>query len=146
MITRSIIAILTLFMACSVNADNPQGVSINTILDTTNSWNGKTLPNNVRNTVTEIVVQPGITSGIHKHPLNGVGYVLEGELTMFVTENENGDFSDPSKVSKIIVHAGETWSGAVNTWTYAQNNGDKPAKFTVTYIGDADLPTSIPLK
>lgn len=121
-------------------------VSIIPILDTTKAWDNETLPHNTRVNIKEFTIQPGATIPVHKHLVNGGGYILDGELTMFVTHDKNGSFNDPALVTEITLQAGKTWAETVDTWHYGVNNGTKPVKFIVTFIGDADTPQTAPFE
>src|SRR3990167_7856799 len=55
-------------------------------------------------------ISPGAKTSIHVHPLNGAGYILSGELTMYSTEDTHGSFANPKQVKKIILKAGGAWT------------------------------------
>ena len=85
-------------------------VKIKQILKTSESWSGSPLPG-FNSGVTEFKVMhytipPGGKTTIHVHPLNGAGYMLSGELTMFSTEDPHGSFENPKQVRKIKLKAG----------------------------------------
>jgi quercetin dioxygenase-like cupin family protein len=120
-------------------------VEIKTILDTIQSWDQSDLPNDMRINIKEFTIQPGAKTVIHKHPVHGGGTILEGELTMFVTQDPHGSFDDSKKVKKVTLKSGETWAETIDTWHYGVNEGSIPVKFILTFIGDKDTPQTISL-
>ncbi len=142
----SIISVFGLLSLVSFTVHSqPDPVSIRTILDTTSGWDQNALPADSRVNIKEFIIQPGEKTVIHKHAVNGGGYILEGELTMYVTQEVNGSFNDQSKVQNITLKEGDTWAETINTWHYGINYSQKPVKFIVTFIGDKDTPQTTAL-
>jgi quercetin dioxygenase-like cupin family protein len=90
-------------------------------------------------------IAPGGKTTVHVHPLNGAGYMLAGELTMFSTEDPNGSFENPKQVKKIAIKAGEAWTESVNTWHYGENRGKVDVEFVLIFAGQVDIPPTISL-
>ena len=85
-------------------------VQIKQILKTSKSWSGSPLPG-FNSGMTEFKVlffkiAPGGKTTIHVHPLNGAGYMVSGELTMFSTEDPHGSFDNPKQVRTITLKVG----------------------------------------
>lgn len=126
-----------------------QAVDIQQIFKTTKSWNDANLPG-FSNGPTEFKVvkfkiAPGAKTLIHLHPLNGVGYVLSGELTMYTTDDPQGSFTDKTKVKNITLAAGKSWAETVNTWHYGENKGAKDVEFIVVFAGTEGVPATLSL-
>ncbi|HAB98512.1 MAG TPA: hypothetical protein DCE71_01660 [Parachlamydiales bacterium] len=124
-------------------------VRITQILKTSTSWSGTPLPG-FHSGTTEIKmlhfkIAPGAKTSVHMHPLNGAGYMLSGELTMFSTEDPHGNFSHPGQVKKMTFKVGEAWAESVNIWHYGENQGSKDAEFILVFAGQADIPPTLSL-
>lgn len=124
-------------------------VKIKQILKTSESWSGSPLPG-FNSGVTEFKVMhytipPGGKTTIHVHPLNGAGYMLSGELTMFSTEDPHGSFENPKQVRKIKLKAGDALAESVNIWHYGENRGKNLVQFIVVFAGQVDVPPTLSL-
>ena len=72
------------------------------------------------------VWEPGFETGVHKHPVPGVVTIWEGELTVkLVDENRT-----------IVTKAGESYVSTPGLWHKSSNQGDKPLKFSVVFLGN----------
>lgn len=124
-------------------------IEVNPILKTTKSWNGTTLPGfssgQTEFTVLTFKVAPGAKTAIHLHPMNGVGYILSGELTMYATDDPHGSFT-ANKVKKIKLKAGDSWTETVNTWHYGENNTNKEITFILVFVGAEKTPPTLSLQ
>ena len=144
-ITTAIIVLTSTFAI----ANTPAPVAVTTILQSDRGWDGEPLPGfgsgAMEMIVNEFVIQPGEKTVIHLHPYNGSGYIIEGELTMVVTQSTSGDFSDPEQVEEVVLGAGEAWNEAVNKWHYGVNNGDTPVRFIVVFAAEKNIPATISL-
>jgi quercetin dioxygenase-like cupin family protein len=124
-------------------------VNIKQILKTTESWSGSPLPG-FGSGVTEFRVlhfkiEPGAKTTVHVHPMNGAGYMISGELTMFSTEDPNGSFANPKQIKKIELKAGDAWAESVNIWHYGENRGKVDAEFILIFAGQLDVPPTLSL-
>lgn len=139
-----ILSISTLLGVQSALADP---VEIIQILQSTEGWTGTPLPGyGTGETDLRVVtfkIEPGAKTSVHVHPVNGAGYIISGELTMYATEDVHGDFSDPKKVKKIVLKEGEAWTEAVDTWHYGENNGEQDVTFIVIFAGTQGTPSSL---
>jgi len=126
-----------------------KSVNIHQVLKTTKSWNGSPLPGFNSGTtefrVLLFTIPPGARTTIHVHPLNGAGYMIAGELTMFATEDPHGSFADPQKVKEIKLAAGDAWAESVNSWHYGENQGKVDVEFVLIFAGQADTPPTLSL-
>ncbi len=126
-----------------------ESVKIEPILTTNQSWNGASLPgfNSGKSElrVLRFKIAPGAKTPIHAHPLNGAGYLISGELTMYATEDPHGDFSNRKQVKKIILLPGKAWAETVNTWHYGENKGKNEAEFILIFAGQEGTPLTLTL-
>ncbi len=133
---KAIVLLLILIFSTTLSFANP--LEVHPILKTTKSWNGTTLPGfssgQTEFTVLTFKVAPGAKTAIHLHPMNGVGYMLSGELTMYATDDPHGNFT-ASKVKKIKLKAGDSWTETVNIWHYGKNNTNKEVSFILMFVG-----------
>lgn len=124
-------------------------VKIKQILKTSSSWSGTALPGfNSGKTEFQVLIfkiAPGAKTTVHVHPLNGAGYMISGELTMFSTEDPQGSFDNPKQVKQITLKAGDAWAESVNIWHYGQNQGSKDAEFVLMFAGQVDIPPTLSL-
>ncbi|EKD74751.1 MAG: cupin 2 conserved barrel protein [uncultured bacterium] len=152
--TTTLLFILGITTASAIPLENAmthsKPVEINTILDTNKSWAGTLLPGfSAGQTAFKVLtfkISPGAKTSIHVHPLNGAGYILSGELTMYSTEDTHGSFANPKQVKKIILKAGDAWTETVNTWHYGENNGSQDVKFIVVFAGQEGTPPTLTLE
>jgi quercetin dioxygenase-like cupin family protein len=145
--TKPIVLLLILILSTTLSFANP--VEVHPILKTTKSWNGTTLPGfssgQTEFTVLTFKVAPGAKTAIHLHPMNGVGYLLSGELTMYATDDPHGNFTT-GKVKKIQLKSGDSWTETVNTWHYGENNTNKDVSFIVIFVGAEKTPPTLSLQ
>lgn len=124
-------------------------IDIETVLSTSKSWNTKTLPSyhsgQPELKVLKFKIAPGAVTPVHIHPVNGAGYIISGELTMFTTTDPHGSFANKSNVKKIKLKAGEAWAETVNTWHYGVNKGKKDVEFIVIFSGHPGTPPTLTL-
>jgi quercetin dioxygenase-like cupin family protein len=124
-------------------------VEIKQILKTDKSWSGSPLPGfNSGTTEFKVLlfkIAPQGKTTVHVHPLNGAGYMISGELTMFSTEDPYGSFDNPKQVKTITLRAGDAWAESVNLWHYGENQGDIDAEFVLMFAGQIDVPPTLSL-
>lgn len=134
---RKIVCIIFFFFFF-INVFSSEGntYKAETLVKTTQSWDGKELPNYAQGkpeiTILKITISPGETLPLHEHPVINAGYLLSGELTV-VTENNE------------ILHlkAGDAIVEVVNKWHYGKNEGTVPAEIVVFYAGTSEEPITI---
>jgi quercetin dioxygenase-like cupin family protein len=118
-----------------LRAREPQ-VSVNQILQTTQSWDGSSYAGyptgQPQVTVLRITIPPNTKLHWHRHPMISVGYILSGQLTL--EKKDTGE--------RKILHAGEALAETVQT-THRGFTTDEPAELIVFYAGQVGLPLSI---
>lgn len=143
---KATVSLFILIFSTTLSFANP--IEIHPILKTTKSWNGTILPGfnsgQTEFTVLTFKVAPGAKTVIHMHPMNGVGYMLSGELTMYATDDPHGSFT-ANKVKKIKLKAGDSWSETVNVWHYGENNTNKEITFLLVFVGAEKTPPTLSL-
>lgn len=124
-------------------------LDIKSIITTDKAWDQSALPGYTTGSsemhVVKFKIAPGTKTPIHLHPVNGGGYIVSGELTMYSSSAANGDFSDPSKTKEIVLKQGDAWAEAVNVWHYGINNSDQDVEFIVVFAGQKGTPTAMSL-
>lgn len=123
------------------------GVEINPVLKTTTAWDGSVLSGcsngQMQTTVLTYKIAPGEKTPLHIHPVNGSGFILSGELTMYATTDPHGSFADPALVKEVTLKKGQAWGEAVNTWHYGENKSDKEVTFIVMFSGTENTPVTL---
>ena len=124
-------------------------VEIKQILKTSKSWSGSPLPGfgsgAAEMKVVHFKIAPGGKTTIHVHPMNGAGYILQGELVMFSTDDPHGSFDNPKHVKSIKLGKGDAWAESVNVWHYGENQGKVDVEFIVVFAGEVDIPPTLSL-
>ena len=69
-------------------------------------------------------MEPGQTTGWHKHGVPTYGYILEGQITV--------DYGDAGKTT---YYAGDGVLEAMDHWHDGVNDGDVPARVVVVFMG-----------
>ena len=80
--------------------------------------------------------EPGGSSGLHTHPGDEHGTVIEG--TLMVRSGKDGEFK--------ILTVGQTFSTPPNTPNELKNTSDKPAKIINVLVLDKGKPRSTPVQ
>ncbi len=124
-------------------------LKIEEVLRSSKSWNGAPLPilssGKTEFRVLLFKMPPGSKTTIHMHPLNGAGYMISGELTMYATDDPHGSFKDSSQVKKIVLKAGDAWTETVNIWHYGINETDADLEFVLIFVGHEGTPPTLSL-
>lgn len=111
-------------------------ISVETLLKTTESWDGEPLPPYAEGrpevTILRITIAPGAALPDHNHPYMNAGVLLSGRLTV---KTETG--------KTLRLEAGDALSEVVGTWHYGSNPGDEPAVILVTYAGIEGRPVTV---
>lgn len=119
------------------------------ILRSSRSWDGASLPasghGKTEFRVLLFKMSPGVMTSVHMHPLNGAGYVIKGELTMYATQDPHGSFADSKRVKKVKLRSGEGWAETVNTWHYGINEGSDEVEFVLIFVGEEGTPPTLSL-
>ncbi|SRR5690606_13063076 len=128
--------IILLFCGSCASRKNLQEISVESIVKTSNSWNGDELPaygtGTPEVTMLRITIPPGESLKPHKHLCINVGLLTKGELTV-MTETDQS----------LRLKAGDSIVELVNTWHYGKNTGKKPAEIVVFYAGIKGQPITV---
>ncbi|MCP9849249.1 cupin domain-containing protein [Cyanobium sp. Morenito 9A2] len=104
------------------------GVKVETLVRTSRSWNGATLPaygtGQPQVTILRITIPAGMRLPLHHHPVINAGVLLEGRLRVVATSG-----------AVLELHAGDPIVEMVNTAHYGENPGSVPATIVVIYAG-----------
>ena len=138
---KKIMLWVCLALVVSSNAFAADGAhyKIETLVKSSNSWDGTPLPEYPKGTpeiaVLKITIAPGEQLPMHKHPSINAGVLLSGELTVITEEDK-------------VMHmkAGDALIELVDKWHYGKNEGTVPAEIFVVYASSVDKPLSIPKK
>lgn len=127
-------------LAATPSTTANQPVMIKEVLTTSKAWDGSNLPGfntgSPELRVLNYKIAPGAKTSVHIHTINGAGYMLSGELTMYATSDSKGSFDDSSKVKKVVLKSGDAWTEAVNVWHYGENNGKDDVEFVLVFAGE----------
>ena len=133
---RPLLLLFTAFMLCNASADDLFPTHFEVLAKSTNMWDGTVLPTYPTEqpeiTIVKVVIAPGQTLPMHKHPNINAGYMIRGELTVH---------SDEGKT--LHLKTGDTLIELVDKWHYGHNPGTEPAEIVVFYAGTPGAPLSI---
>jgi quercetin dioxygenase-like cupin family protein len=111
-------------------------IQVETLLKTTQSWDGSTLPSYAEGqpevTILRITIAPGTALPEHKHPYMNAGVLLKGKLEVTL---ENG--------KTFQLESGDSIAEVVEQWHYGRNNGTGPAEILVVYAGIKGEPVTV---
>lgn len=106
------------------------------LIETSKSWNGKSLPKypdgTPKVTILKITIPPKTELKKHMHPEINAGVLLKGELTV-ISETKD----------TLYLKAGDPIVELVNIWHYGKNEADIPAEIIVFYAGIEGTPITI---
>ncbi len=126
--------IAILLIAC--NSNNSNEIEVTTLVKTTTSWNGNSLPNYPEGTpeitILKIIIPPKTALKRHKHPVINAGVLTKGELTVISETNDT-----------LYLKAGEPIVELVNTWHYGRNDSNEPVEIIVFYAGVEKAPITV---
>ena len=124
------------FFLVACNTEHNAKIEITTLLETIESWNGKTLPKyddgKPEVTILKVVIPAKTKLKVHRHPVINAAVVLKGELSVITELNDT-----------LQVKAGDAFAEVVDTWHYGANNGNIPAELIVFYAGIDGNPNTI---
>lgn len=146
---KKVLATTVFLSSLVISVDLIAGESEEVVVSSDQSWTNTQLPAYVGGapeiSVIKYTLTPGVKTPIHLHPVNAGGYVISGQLTMFATDDPEGDFSDLSKVKTIVLNPGDGWTETVNTWHYGVATGDVPTEVVIVFAGQKGTPTGLTL-
>ncbi len=133
----SILPIVLIMMCLSGVAQKyNNGVSVEIVqkTDTTSIGQQFVLPNlqNMEVTMAKVTIQPGKSTGWHKHNFAVFAYVAKGHLTVNFENGKTLQFSENSSIAEVV-----------NTYHNGTNNGNEDAVLYVYYFGEKGKPLSI---
>jgi quercetin dioxygenase-like cupin family protein len=124
------------FISAPVFAAEGEGLVARTLVKSTRSWDGSTLPAYMNGqpeiTILRITIPPGARLPTHDHPVINAGVLLRGKLTV-VTETGK----------TLHLEAGDPIVEVVGTWHYGMNEGETPAEIIVFYAGVEGTPITV---
>lgn len=130
---KKLLCLFTFFCSFAFSQEAIESV---TLIKSTQSWDGSTMPAYPTNppeiTVLKITIPPHTKLPLHKHPIINVGYMLKGSLTV-VTQSQK----------TLHLKMGDAIIEVVDTWHYGENEGDEPAEIVVVYAGTKESILSI---
>jgi quercetin dioxygenase-like cupin family protein len=110
-----------------------------TLLQTTQSWNGKPYTHyptgQPQLTTLKVTIAPHTSLPWHSHPIPNAVYVLSGTLTLH----------DRASGKAFVVNQGQVVGESVDD-VHRGEAGDEPAVLLITYAGTPGVPTSVPAK
>jgi quercetin dioxygenase-like cupin family protein len=134
--TRLLWLALFLVVTASAWARDTHSIMTETLVKSSNSWDGSPLPPYSQGTpevtVLKITIPPGVALPMHKHPYMNAGVLLSGELTVHTQSGETKNLK-----------AGEALIELVNAWHYGANEGTEPAVIMVVYAGIEGMPITV---
>lgn len=134
--TLIILSLLAILLSCINLESDTNELKVETLLQTTQSWDGSELPSYPEGkpeiSILKVSIPPHSELDLHKHEVINAGILLAGNLTV-ITEN-----SDTLKME-----TGDVLSEVVGTWHYGVNEGEEVAEIVVFYAGTAGAPLSI---
>ena len=113
-----------------------KGVVVETLIKSSEQWNGQILPDYPNTqpeiTVLRITIPPGITLPLHNHPVINTAVILKGKLEVILPKGKKRTFQE-----------GEALIEVVNKSHYGRSLGDNPVEIIVFYAGSKGLKTTI---
>ena len=120
---------------CSWAIEVVPGVQVTPLLKASESWVGDRIayPVGTPEITGQLVeLAPGAETGWHRHPVASVGYLLQGELTVYFEDGQTR-----------VVKAGEAALESMVMRHNGKNTGNVPTKLVVFYIGEAGGKTTL---
>lgn len=132
---------LTLPALRAAEAAAPGKIQVETLVQSTKSWDGTPLPPfpagaQPEMRVVRITIPPHTSLPVHKHPVYNAGVLLKGSL---VVELVGG----PNDGKTMTMKAGDPLVEVMNQWHYGRNDGDEPAEILVVYTGPKGTPITV---
>jgi quercetin dioxygenase-like cupin family protein len=130
---------VTSIVAAQKAPENVATAQRETLLQTTQSWNGKRYTHypigQPQLTTLKVTIAAHTSLPWHYHPIPNALYVLSGTLTLH----------DRTSGKTLVVHQGEAAAESVDD-VHRGEAGDEPAVLLITYAGTPGVPTSVPAK
>ncbi len=123
-------------LAMSCDSNKITKTEVITLVETSKSWNGASLPKYLdgkpKVTILKIIIPPKTKLKMHKHPGINAGVLLKGELTVISESNDT-----------LHLKAGEPIVELVNSWHYGKNEGTEPVEIIIFYAGIEGTPITV---
>lgn len=137
---RVVICTLVVVVCAGCSSLRPHGtkpgIVVEELVKTTESWNGKTLPDYPRGrpqvTIRRITIPPGCRLETHSHPVINAGVLTRGRLAVVAPGGKT-----------LQLRAGDPIVELVNTPHYGMNPGKTPAEIIVVYAGTPGTPIAV---
>ena len=121
------------------NSSGDKTVSIEKLIETSNSWDGSLLPSYPGTqpvvSIYKYTFPPKSVTNLHYHKIINCGVVLNGTLTVVSEDGSSRDF-----------HAGEPIVETIGTVHHGENRGDTDVEVIMFYAGDGTTPLSFPIE
>ena len=134
--TLIILFLLAILLSCMNLDSETEELKVETLLQTTQSWDGSELPSypdgKPEISILKVSIPPHSELDLHKHEEINAGILLTGELTV-ITENRD----------TLQMKTGDVLSEVVGTWHFGVNKGDEVAEIVVFYAGTVGTPLSV---
>ncbi len=131
-----ILSLLLLILNTSCKTSQLTSVKVETLKETTHSWNGDILPNypsgQPKITVLKITIPPKTRLPNHFHPVINTGVMLKGKLKVVDVDNNT-----------LLLNEGDVIVELVNKIHYGINESNTPVEIVVFYAGTEDLDITI---
>ncbi|MFH1155101.1 MAG: cupin domain-containing protein [Pseudomonadota bacterium] len=133
---KKLIVVMCLTVMLAGNVRAAEGVVVETLSRSGQSWDGNALPAYPQGTpeitILRITIPAGTELPLHEHPVINAGVLLKGELTVVTRDNK-------------VLHltAGQSLVEVVDTWHYGKNEGSTPAEIIVFYAGIQGEPITV---
>jgi len=118
------------------NDNSPQAVQNTELIRTSQSWDGKELPEYLQGRPEIVAIKyempAGQKLGWHHHPVMNHGILVQGELTIVSLDG-----------MEKVVHEGEAVVEMVGTIHHGENRGAKPVILYMFYLSQEGLPLSV---
>jgi len=128
--------LLFLFVLLSSSVFAAGNVESVTLVKSTQSWDGSSLPAYQKDapeiSVLKITISAHTTLPLHKHPIINAGYMVKGALKVVTDENKT-----------LLLKAGDALIEVVDRWHYGVNEGDEAVEIVVFYAGTKESVYSI---
>lgn len=135
-LARAIPLALGLLVAALGAAADGEGVKVEVLAKSGNSWDGRALPSYPQGkpeiSILKISIPPGMRLPLHEHPVMNAGVLLTGKLKVVTEKNET-----------LELKAGDALVEVVDKWHYGINEGSEPAVIVVFYAGVANSPVTV---
>ena len=115
------------------------GIKVETLAQSTNQWDGDSLPHypasTAEITVLRITIPAGVTLPLHTHPVISAGVILQGTLQLTLQDGTTRLFNQGAALIE-----------TVNTVHTGKSLGPKDTVVLVFYAGSKHLPTTVQVK